>query len=247
MATSQPADPLLSAAKRLNGALHRLRFAAPVTHVYNPLVYAWAPYETYVRRYVRAPKRIVFLGMNPGPFGMAQTGVPFGEVKAVRDWLQVEAAVGKPQREHPRRLVAGFGCPRSEVSGQRLWGLFAERFGTANRFFGEHMVINYCPLTFIERSGRNRTPDKLPTAEKAALFAACDAHLRAIIGALQPEWLIGIGDFAHKRATQLFTNGSPRLGKILHPSPASPAANRNWPALATQQLEQLGVWPGAVI
>jgi single-strand selective monofunctional uracil DNA glycosylase len=168
-------------------------------------------------------------------------------VKAVRDWLQVEAAVGKPQNEHPRRLVAGFGCPRSEVSGQRLWGLFAERFGTPSRFFAEHLVINYCPLTFIELSGRNRTPDKLPAAEKAALFAACDAHLRAVVDALQPEWLIGIGDFAHKRAAQLFTNGSPCLGKILHPSPASPAANRNWPGVATQQLKDLGVWPGAVI
>ena len=36
-------------------------------------------------------KRVVFLGMNPGPFGMAQVGVPFGEVAAVRDWLRIDA------------------------------------------------------------------------------------------------------------------------------------------------------------
>ena len=236
------AEALLAAARRLRADTGRLRFAAPVTHVYNPLVYAWAPHEEYLRRFGGARKRIVFLGMNPGPFGMAQTGVPFGEIAAVRDWLRIECPVGKPVREHLRRLVAGFACVRSEVSGGRLWGLFAERFGTTERFFAEHIVMNYCPLAFLESSGRNRTPDKLPPSEKAALFAACDRHLRAIVAALQPEWLIGVGAFAVKRAEHVFPSGPLRLGQILHPSPASPAANRNWKGLATRQLEELGVW-----
>jgi single-strand selective monofunctional uracil DNA glycosylase len=219
-----------------------LKFGAPVTHVYNPLIYAWAPHEAYLRKFGRTRKRIVFLGMNPGPFGMAQTGVPFGEIAAARDWLRIECPVGKPNPEHPRRLVTGFSCSRSEVSGQRLWGLFAERFGTPERFFAEHIVMNYCPLAFLESSGRNRTPDKLPPSEKAALFAACDRHLRAIVATLQPEWLIGVGDFALKRAEQVFSSSPLKLGRILHPSPASPAANRNWKGLATQQLKALGVW-----
>jgi single-strand selective monofunctional uracil DNA glycosylase len=235
-------DRLLAAAKQLNGVLRGLKFSPPVTQVYNPLAYAWAPYEAYVRRFGGAPRRVVFLGMNPGPFGMVQTGVPFGEITAVRDWLQIQAVVSKPPREHPRRPVAGFACTRSEVSGRRLWGLFAERFGSPARFFADHLVMNYCPLAFIESSGRNRTPDKLRPSEKAALFAACDAHLRTVVDALQPEWLLGIGDFALKRAEQAFPNGTPRLGRILHPSPASPAANRNWAALAARQLEDLGVW-----
>jgi single-strand selective monofunctional uracil DNA glycosylase len=236
------AEALLAAARRLRADTGRLRFAAPVTHVYNPLVYAWAPHEEYLRRFGGARKRIVFLGMNPGPFGMAQTGVPFGEIAAVRDWLRIECPVGKPVREHLRRLVTGFACVRSEVSGRRLWGLFAERFATPKRFFAEHIVMNYCPLAFLESSGRNRTPDKLPPSEKAALFAACDRHLRAIVAALQPEWLIGVGAFAVKRAEHVFPSGPLRLGQILHPSPASPAANRNWKGLATRQLEELGVW-----
>ena len=165
-----------------------------------PSLYAWAPHAAYLRKFGATSKRVVFLGMNPGPFGMAQTGVPFGEVAAVRDWLQIECPVGKPEREHPRRPVTGFACPRSEVSGRRLWGLFAERFRTPEQFFAEHIVMNYCPLAFLENGGRNRTPDKLPASEKASLFAACDRHLRAIVVALQPEWLIGIGDFAAKRA-----------------------------------------------
>ena len=235
-------ETLIAAARRLRAETRRLKFRAPVTHVYNPLIYAWAPYEAYLRKFGAARKYIVFLGMNPGPFGMVQTGVPFGEIAAVRDWLQIECPVGKPQREHPQRPVTGFACARSEVSGRRLWGLFAERFGTPEQFFAEHIVMNYCPLAFLESSGRNYTPDKLPASEKAALFAACDRHLQAIVAALQPEWLIGVGDFAVRRAAHLFQDGSLKLGRILHPSPASPAANRNWKASATRQLRELGVW-----
>src|SRR5436309_10432101 len=178
--SSGTSDRLVRAAKLLRTATRDLSFAAPVTCVYNPLVYAWAPHEAYLRKFAATPKRVVFLGMNPGPFGMVQTGVPFGEVTAVRDWLRVEGPVAKPPREHPRRLVAGFSCNRSEVSGRRLWGLFAARFGRPEKFFAEHLVMNYCPLAFLEATGRNRTPDKLAAAERSALFAACDDYLRSI-------------------------------------------------------------------
>jgi single-strand selective monofunctional uracil DNA glycosylase len=235
-------DALIVAAWRLRAETSRLKFRAPVTHIYNPLVYAWAPHEAYLRKFSAGRKRIVFLGMNPGPFGMAQTGVPFGEVAAVRDWLKIECPVGKPEREHPRRPVVGFACARSEVSGRRLWGLFAERFRTPERFFTGHIVMNYCPLSFLESGGRNRTPDKLPPSEKAALFSVCDRHLCEIVAVLQPEWLVGIGDFAARRAEHVFPDGSVKLGRVLHPSPASPAANRNWQGLARHQLEQQGVW-----
>jgi single-strand selective monofunctional uracil DNA glycosylase len=240
--TTPTAEALLAAARRLRLETARLKFSAPVAQVYNPLVYAWAPHEAYLRRFGGARRRVVFLGMNPGPFGMAQTGVPFGQVAAVRDWLRIECPVGKPEHEHARRLVTGFACTRSEVSGRRLWGLFAARFATPGRFFAEHIVMNYCPLAFLEDRGRNRTPDKLPASEKTALFDVCDRHLRAIVAALQPEWLVGIGDFAAKRAQHAFPDGRLKVGRILHPSPASPAANRNWQALATRQLEELGVW-----
>ncbi len=233
---------LLAAAEELRSAVDVLKFSLPVTHVYNPLVYAWEPHAAYLRRYGAGQKRVVFLGMNPGPFGMAQTGVPFGEIAAVRDWLGLEGKVGKPPLEHPRRPVTGFKCSRSEVSGRRLWGLFADRFETPDRFFAEHLVVNYCPLAFIEASGRNRTPDKLPAAEQAALLAACDQHLRAVVAALQPQWLIAVGDFARRRAAEVFADGEPKLGRILHPSPANPTANRNWAAVVTRQLQSLGVW-----
>ena len=233
---------LINAAKNLAVTAGRLKFPQPVAFVYHPLDYAWAAHEKYLRTFGAGRKRVLFLGMNPGPFGMAQTGVPFGEVAAVRDWLGLAAKIGRPEREHPKRPVEGFACARSEVSGQRLWGLFAARFGTPEKFFREHFVANYCPLAFLEKSGRNLTPDKLPTRAIATLHAACDEHLRAIVNILQPEWLIGVGDFAQKRGAALFGGTKLKLGKILHPSPASPAANRGWAAQAEKQLQDLGIW-----
>ncbi len=235
------AASLIDAARALSGQVDALAFAAPVSHIYNPLDYAWEVHRNYLERYGDGKKRVIFLGMNPGPFGMAQTGVPFGEIAAVRDWLGLEGPVGKPERENPRRPVEGFACLRSEVSGQRLWGLFRERFGSPEAFFARHFVANYCPLVFFEE-GRNLTPDKLPAREAEALQAACDAHLRAMIEALAPEWVIGIGAWAEKRARLALAGLPVRFGRILHPSPASPAANRGWAPAATRQLVELGIW-----
>src|SRR6478736_2557171 len=233
---------LIAAARELSTQVERLKFKPPVTYVYNPLDYAWAAHEEYLRRFGNSRKLIVFLGMNPGPFGMAQVGVPFGEVAAVRDWMGINAPVGKPKHEHPKRPVLGFDCLRSEVSGRRLWGLFAERFGEAERFFADHFAVNYCPLAFLSETGSNLTPDKLPATEQEKLFAACDEHLRHVLEILQPEWLIGVGGFARNRGEELCDELNIKLGQILHPSPASPAANRGWAAAATKQLVALGIW-----
>ena len=236
------AEALIHAAARLARDVGRLTFAEPIHHVYNPLDYAWEAHRLYLQKFGAGAKRVLFLGMNPGPFGMAQTGVPFGEVAAVRDWLGIRCSIGRPDREHPARPVSGFDCVRSEVSGQRLWGLFSKRFGTRDRFFRDHLVMNYCPLVFMEISGRNRTPDKLPPGERAALFSLCDDHLRAVCDVAKPEWVVGVGAFAAKRASEALSGKKIKLGTILHPSPASPAANRNWSEQVTQQLLKLGIW-----
>jgi single-strand selective monofunctional uracil DNA glycosylase len=235
---------LIAAARALGAGVGRLKFRAPVTHVYNPLDYAWATHQLYLRKFGDSRKRVVFLGMNPGPFGMVQTGVPFGEIAAVRDWLKISAKIERPAGEHAKRLIHGFDCPRSEVSGRRLWGLFAERFGSPEKFFADHFVANYCPLAFCETSGANRTPDKLPPEEKRRLFKTCDAHLLRVLEILDPEWLVGVGDFAVQRGQAVCEQLDKfvRVGKILHPSPASPAANRGWAEKATEQLIDLGIW-----
>jgi single-strand selective monofunctional uracil DNA glycosylase len=239
MATSQK---LIAAARELCAQVDRLKFSAPVTHVYNPLDYAWAPHEKYLRKFGADKKRVVFIGMNPGPFGMVQTGVPFGEIAAVRDWMGITAPVSQPEHYNPKRPVLGFDCPNSEVSGRRLWGLFAERFGAPENFFKEHLVANYCPLAFVEQGGANFTPDKLSPAEKDRLLKICDEHLHHVLEILEPEWLVGVGAWAKKRGEIVAQGLKIQVGQILHPSPASPKANRGWAKIATQELVQLGIW-----
>lgn len=233
------------AAKRLAKRVDAIDFAEPVTHVYNPLRYAWASHEAYLQRMNPDGVRVLLLGMNPGPWGMAQTGVPFGEVAAARDWLGIEAKVKRPKEEHPKRPIEGFDCQRSEVSGRRLWGLFAERFGTADAFFAEHFVANYCPLVFMTETGKNHTPDKLPAAEREPLDAACDKHLSELLEITQPEWAVGVGKYAEKCLNRVVTDSATKVTTVLHPSPASPAANRGWAEAATRQLEAAGVWPAS--
>lgn len=235
-------EQLIAAAQRLAEAADALSFGEPVTHVYNPLLYARAPHERYLHLHGNSRKQVIFMGMNPGPFGMAQTGVPFGEIEHVRDWMGVEAAVEKPANEHPKRPVDGFDCARSEVSGRRLWGAFKERFGPAEAFFADHFVVNYCPLVFMEASGKNRTPDKMNATETAPLYHVCDQHLREVVGILKPEWMVGVGAFADARAKGALADFDLQFGRILHPSPASPAANRGWAEQATKQLIDLGIW-----
>lgn len=240
---------LLASAREMSQALAALRCAPPIAHVYDPLQYAWAPYEAYVSRYGATRKRVVLLGMNPGPFGMMQTGVPFGEVAAVRDWMGLRASVERPARQHPKRPIEGFDCARSEVSGRRLWGWAALRFGSASAFFQDWFVLNYCPLVFLEASGRNFTPDKLPALQRNAVAQACDRHLAAALSALQPEWAIGVGAFAERCLRTVLESDRVdsalarriKVAQILHPSPASPAANRGWSDAADRTFAQLGV------
>lgn len=235
---------LVKAARELSDAVNQLSFDEPVTHVYNPLDYAWDAHQAYLNLANDSGVRIVLLGMNPGPWGMAQTGVPFGEIAAARDWLGIDVPVNRPDTEHPKRPVEGFRCSKSEVSGRRLWGLFQERFRKADNFFAEHFVMNYCPLVFMEESARNRTPDKLPASEREALDQACDRHLDAVLAAFDPEYVVGVGAYAEKCLKRIVENGSCRatVARILHPSPASPAANKDWAGKATEQLEDAGIW-----
>ncbi|MCP3959851.1 MAG: single-strand selective monofunctional uracil-DNA glycosylase [bacterium] len=219
-----------------------LTFSAPVAFVYNPLEYAREPHRRYLERFGSGRREVVFTGMNPGPWGMAQTGVPFGAVGPVRDWLGLAGAdVGKPEREHPKRPVTGFDCPREEVSGTRVWGWARDAFGTPERFFSRFFIGNYCPLLFLDEGGRNLTPDKLKAAERRAMTAVCDRAFRRVVEVLEPRLVIGVGVWAEGRVRECLDGLDVEIGRILHPSPASPAANRGWAEAATRQLEAMGV------
>lgn len=227
--------------RELSEAVEPLRFGPPVDVVYNPLVHARRSHESYLDKYARSGVEALLLGMNPGPWGMVQTGVPFGEVELTREFLGIEEPVETPLIEHPKRPVQGFDCSRREVSGRRLWSWAQERFGTSDTFFDRFFVWNHCPLAFLEDSGRNRTPDKLPSAEREPLMGVCDEALVKMVELISPRMVIGVGAFAFKRARLVFGDDGPELGTILHPSPASPAANRGWAPQVDKQLEAIGI------
>ena len=230
----------LTIARSLARSADRLSFGPPVSCVYNPLLYAGDAHRQYLQRHCRPEAEVLLVGMNPGPWGMAQTGVPFGEVSMVRDWLGISATVRRPEIEHPKRPIDGFDCPRSEVSGRRLWGWAQDRFGPPEGFFERFFVWNYCPLAFLEESGRNRTPDKLPPGERDPLFEVCDHALSQFVNFIAPVHVLGIGKFAADRAAALLGD-QVKVGCILHPSPANPAANRGWARRVEEQLTALGI------
>jgi single-strand selective monofunctional uracil DNA glycosylase len=245
MSATTGGENLISASRRLAAGCERIRFHDPVRFVYNPLVYARDGYEKYIRTWGTGKKHVIFLGMNPGPWGMAQTGVPFGEVSAVRDWLGIRARILPRSKTHPRVEITGFDCHRSEVSGKRLWGLIRARYGSPGEFFSSQLVVNYCPLLFLDVSGRNLTPEKLRQPDRQALLLECDAHLRAVVKALAPRWLVGIGKFAQGRLASMQRKEGweeVTVVEIPHPSPASPAANRDWAGSVTAILTNSGVW-----
>ncbi len=232
---------LIEIANRLSDAVDGMSFGDPVTHVYNPFDYARRANEAYLAKWgASRPRPCVMVGMNPGPWGMAQTGVPFGEITFVRDWIGIHEEVDKPPVENPNRPIEGFDCERSEVSGSRLWGWAQDRFGTPERFFDQFFVWNYCPLVFMEESGRNYTPNKLAREERDRLFEPCDRALREVVEALDAEWVVGVGAFAEKRA-KAAAGDIAKIGRILHPSPASPRANRGWAEQAEREFAALGI------
>jgi single-strand selective monofunctional uracil DNA glycosylase len=235
---------LITITRALSKGVNDLSFSEPVSYVYNPLEYAWKSHRSYLQKYGEGKGRVLLIGMNPGPWGMAQTGVPFGEVANVRDFLGIDEEVKQPVRVHPKRPVQGFDCPRSEVSGRRVWEWAKERYGAPESFFSKFFVLNYCPLCFMEEGGKNRTPDKLKPEERDAVFEVCDVALRKFVNELEPSKIVGIGGFAKKRAMKSLDRDD--IETILHPSPASPMANRGWVPQIEKQFEAMGVFFPAI-
>jgi single-strand selective monofunctional uracil DNA glycosylase len=82
----------------------------------------------------------------------------------------------------------------------------------------------------------------LSAEEKRPLEAACDKHLRNVIEILEPQMAVGVGGFARKCLERLAIPHL-KIGTLLHPSPASPIANRDWPERPRNQLADMGLLP----
>ena len=176
------------------------------------------------------------VGMNPGP---VRDGADGRAVRRRRRWCATSSASrgrsGSRRVEHPRRPIAGFDCHRSEVSGTRFWGWARDRFGTAERFFERVYVANWCPLVFMEESGRNvrRTSCPPPSARRSS--SVCNEALARVAETLaRRSSSASAASPSSGRARRSAT--SVRIGRILHPSPASPAANNDWPASSTRSF-----------
>lgn len=237
-------NALIERTKLFSQQVDTLKFSCDC-YIYNPLDYAWQMHEAYLRRYLAEPVKTVLLGMNPGPFGMAQNGVPFGEVHAVRDFLHLDMPIGKPLSEHLKRPVLGMQIQRSEVSGKRLWGLLQGYYKTADAMIGQMGVINYCPLVFIDRksTAKNITPDKLPKTEQLALQTICNSYLLDVIDILNPTYLIGVGLYATQKLESVLQNRADfTIGRIIHPSGGNPQANSGWNEKTTAVFRELGIW-----
>ena len=196
---------------------------------YNPLNYAWDVHEAYLRRMGGGGARTVILGMNPGPHGMGQMGIPFAATSVVRDLLGITCIpVNQPEAVDPRRPVVGLEYPREEVSGTRLWGLLAEYYGDAGAIASSVFLVNHCPLMlFSGPRAANITPDKVAGPTAQVLLERCDQHLCEVVSALNADRVIGVGKFAESRARSALVDEAVEVVGCWHPSPASPLANRN--------------------
>ncbi|XP_071563318.1 single-strand selective monofunctional uracil DNA glycosylase isoform X2 [Temnothorax nylanderi] len=233
-------DRLLSIEQELCTKLRQVSFPSSIEYIYNPLEYAFETHAMYVRKYCTGTKKILFVGMNPGPWGMSQTGVPFGEINMVKDWLKISGPVGKPSKEHPDRKVIGFQCTRSEISGLRLWGLFRDLCESPENFFRYAYMHNYCPFAFMDGRARNITPAEIKGEGQRILHELCDKSLIDIIQLLKAEIVVGIGNYAEKRAQIAVQTGglSVQVMVLRHPSPRA-VGNQNWNEMAMQRLNEL--------
>ena len=232
---------IISRTKALSDAVDSLSFSFD-GYVYNPLNYAWNAHRQFLEKYVDHKIDVLFLGMNPGPFGMMQTGVPFGEINAVKNYLKIDAQIAKPKFEHPARPVLGLDTKRSEISGLRFWGLISSVYPNPMDFFKTQTVFNYCPLGFLmnTKTAKNETPDHLPKPERDALEKICSDYLRDIIDILKPTYLIGVGKYAQSKLASVATSRT--VDSIIHPSPGNPQANNNWSGKTQIKLQEIGAW-----
>ncbi len=221
-------DDVIGAAQWLRDATAVLDPGPPVETIYRPLEYAWDIHRDYLATFGGPPKDALFVGMNPGPWGMGQTGVPFGDPTVVGRWLRLnDHVVEPPEEELPQRPVRGLDSSHTEVSGQRLWGLLRDLYTTPQAALERLLVVNHCPLLMFDIQHRNVTPDQLRVGFKENLLEVCDEGLERIATATQAGLLIGVGTYAEERCKVVAERLGIGSASIPHPSPASPLANKH--------------------
>ena len=226
-------DLLIDAAARLRDDTDRIgeRLVAEgtVDCIYNPLIYAWNIHKEFIELGGEKGATTLLLGMNPGPHGMGQMGIPFSATSIVRDLLKIRGLeVQQPKNLHPKRPVKGLDWHKEEVSGTRLWSLLEKQYGDIENIFSNVFIVNHCPLMlFRGERAINITPDKISGKNTRELIERCDKHLREVVEIMGIKKIIGVGKYAEKRAIEALKGIEIEITSCWHPSPASPLANRN--------------------
>lgn len=252
-------NPVAAIARNLSNrliALHKSvggRPTKPIAGVLNSHQYAFCPFGEYCNMFAPAGQQplALFVGMNPGPYGTAQNGIPFGCSSFVNNWMGITQGTAGSAAVKGTELkegidghgfeycpaVLGLRCKKEEVSGKRLWG-WAQSVvggGKAEAFFRHAFVYTYCPLAFFA-GGANVPLADLPVAERRTIEEHCDQALLALVLEMKPVYVIGVGNYAYSKAEKAVTKAavescSPHSMvalKVAHPSPASPGAAAFW-------------------
>jgi single-strand selective monofunctional uracil DNA glycosylase len=209
----------------------KINFSGQGLVVYNPLNYAKLATAQYLDTYGQGRKEVLFLSLNPGPFGMAQTGIPFGDVYWVTKYLKIHNTIEQPKDAvHPKRPILGFDCTRKDVSADRFWKLISSFYPNATTFFQKNFLWTFAPLYFCDKSGKNITPDKINLVSRKELEQICLEALKNIILSLQVNNVISIGAYVYKNVLKLDAEvlNKIEVENIPHPSPLNPANNKGW-------------------
>lgn len=284
---------LIKTTRALADDLHALRCPAGVSHVYNPLRYMWPAHERFLsRHYVREreslpnvgrldlyrpagtakSRRYLILGMNPGPHGMVQTGLPFGDVVNAAAMLGYKTGDQIPAPDlasvalHPSRPVIGLSATRREASGERLWGGLASIWGSLDAVLADCFAANYCPLAYFadDASGTNVTPEEFgkrtvngkpnpryDTAYAAELDEVCLPYLVRVARAMRVEVILAVGRYAEVKAKIIAALcpeatrrcPSPKVVYLTHPSPLATRSAGEWATMARHALDAACVLP----
>ena len=204
--------------KSLNIELDELKFFPPCFYVYNPLSYCFESFKIYFE-YLNTEEEInLFFGINPGPFGMAQTGIPFGDKETVKNYLKIEPKIDidKIPKQHPKKQILGLEVKRVEKSGRIFWGVIKEFYPEKYDFFKSNFVLNFCPLCFLDEQGRNITPKVLRKEDQIALYKILEIFMLKLFKLIKIKKLIAIGDETFSYLNAL--NTKLKIQTIIHPA-----------------------------
>jgi len=208
--------------------------------VWNPALYALDIYQEYLTKFPPEPGAILALGLNPGPYGMAQTGIPFTDCRTASGALGMEMTIpGKAPDDLISRLKKANGKWRGtyERSSLGMYRFLILAWGDIKTAYRNWFVGNPCPLLFLDPERWNVTPAD-PRLRR--MKEVGELRQRAVIGfseILNPRGIVCFGKDVAKAVGEVAIRqvGPDRVVFYEHPARAVP---EKWAAGLLQELTQ---------